>query len=163
MLALFPQASGAAGVAQTLATMVRLVNGALLDPALRDQAAQAMSGCPKGEKACYCYACLAWVNRMVRYVPDPNGIETVHDPRIIAAGIRNKTQVYGDCDDLSTYLAALLKTIGLSPVFRAVGYDGHPYSHVYVSCHGLRLDPTRDAWTVNYKPYSETSVLEQRV
>lgn len=163
MLSVFPQAAGAAGIRQTLATMARLANGALLDPALRDQAAAAIAGCQKGNIPCYMYSCLSWTTRLVRYVPDPNGIETVHDPRIIAAGIKNRTQVYGDCDDLSTYLAAMLKTIGLAPSFRAVGYNGRPFSHVYVVCQGVKLDPTRDAWTVTLRPYSETSVMEQVV
>ena len=163
MLTLSSQASGVAGIRQTLSTMARLANQALLDPALRDQAAAAIAGCPKGNLPCYMYACLSWTNRQVRYVPDPNGIETVHDPRIIAAGIKARTQVYGDCDDLSTYLGALLKTIGLAPSFRAVGYNGRPFSHVYVVCGGLHLDPCRDAWTVTLRPYAETSSIEQVV
>lgn len=163
MLSLFSQANGAAGVRQTLKTMAGLANGALLDPAIRDQAAAAIAGCPKGDKRCQCYALMIWVNRKVRYVPDPRGIETVHDPRLIARGIASRKQVYGDCDDLSTYLAALLKTVGFAPTLRAVGYDGNPFQHVYVCCDGLKLDPTRDAWNVTFRPSQETSVMEEAV
>jgi hypothetical protein len=162
-LSVFPQANGETGVRQTLAIMAQLANGALLDPAIRDQAAAAIAGCPKGDRRCQCYALMIWVNRKVRYVPDPRGIDTVHDPRLIARGIANRKQVYGDCDDLSTYLAALLKTIGFAPVFRAVGYDGDPFQHVYVCCEGLRLDPTRDAWSITFRPHKETSVMEHAV
>lgn len=163
MLSVFPQAAGTAGVAQTLNRMAALVNGALLDPTLRDQAAAIIAGCPKGHIPCQCAAVLAWVNRKVRYVADPRGIETLHDPRIIAAGIRNRTQVYGDCDDLSMYLAALLKTVGLAPRFRAVGYNGRNFSHVYVVCENIILDPTRDVWTVTLTPFRETAAIEQLI
>lgn len=163
MLSVFPQAAGAAGIYQTLYRMAGLVNGALLDPTLRDQAAAAIAGCPKGHIPCQCAALLVWVNRKVQYMADPRGIETLHDPRIIAAGIRSHTHVYGDCDDLSMYLAALLKTVGLAPRFRAVGYNGRNFSHVYVVCNNTALDPTRDAWTVTLTPFRETSAIEQLI
>lgn len=163
MLSLFPQAIGEAGVRQTLQTMARLARNAMLDPIVRSQAALAISGCPRGHVACHCYAVLAWVNRHVQYVPDPDQIEALHDPRLMARSIADRKRVYGDCDDMSMYVAALLKAIGRQPMFRAVGYDGKPYQHVYVVCDGLRLDATRDAWTITFKPNKETIFMEERV
>lgn len=163
MLSVFPQASGVAGVRQTLSKIASLANGAILDPAIRDQAALAISGCPKGDSRCHCAALLVWVNRRVQYVADPRGVELLHDPRLMARAIAGNRQVYGDCDDMSGYLAALLKSVGRSPILRAVGYDGQPLSHVYVCCNGMSLDPTRDAWNVSYRPHVETSALEWSV
>lgn len=161
MLSVFPQAGGDLGVRQTLLKMKSLVYGAMLDPVIRDQAAYAMAGCDKGNRACIAASMLAWVNRVMRYVPDPSGAELLHDPRLMAHGIANKKQVYGDCDDMSLYLAALLKSVGQRPILRAVGYDGKPFSHVYVTCDGYKLDATRDAWQVHYRTHVETSSMEE--
>lgn len=163
MLAMFPQLGGVAGVRQTLVKMAALTNGAFVDPLIRDQAAYAIQGCPQGNRRCYCYALLNWVNSRVRYVPDPNGVELLHDPRLMAQGIRDQKMVYGDCDDMSLYLGTLLKSVGIAPIYRAVGYDGKPYQHVYVVAEGLTLDATRSPWDSSFRPYQETSVLEERV
>jgi len=159
-LSLFAQSNGTQGVRQTLAKIAALANASMLDPAIRDQAAYAISGCGKGDKRCQCAAILAWVNRKVQYVADPSGVELLHDPRLMARAIAENRRVYGDCDDMSGYLAALLKSIGRSPILRAVGYLHRPLSHVYVVCDGMPLDPTRDAWTVSVRVYPETTVLE---
>lgn len=162
-LAVFPQSNGEAGVRQTLARMAGLIRGASLDPAIRDQAALAISGCGKGNTTCFCYALLSWVNRHVKYVADPQGVELLHDPRLMARGIAGGKLVYGDCDDMSMYLGALLISIGLRPTLRAVGYGGKPLSHVYVICNGIPLDATRDAWSTNYMPHTETWIVERAV
>lgn len=163
MLSLFPQSSGPAGVRQTLSKMRQLTNGAVLDPAIRDQAALAISGCPKGHKTCFCASVLSWVNRKVQYVGDPADDELLHDPRLIARGIALGKRVYGDCDDMSMYIAALLKAIGLHPAFRAVGYDGKPFSHVYVVCEGVKIDATRDYWSTMYARHTETTSMTEMV
>ena len=162
-LAIFPQAAGHAGIAQTLRKMASLAQSAKLDPIIRDQAELATGGCFKGAKDCQCYSLLLWVSRTVRYVGDPTGVELLHDPRLIAHGIADKKRVYGDCDDMSMYLAALALSIGLQPTFRAVGYNGRPFQHVYVVCCGLKMDATRDAWDRYSGKQAETSVMEQRV
>lgn len=163
-LALFPQSLGDAGIAQTLSKMASLTNASFLDPAIRDQAAYAISACNR-ETSCQCAALLSWVSRVMRYVKDPAGVELLHDPRLIARAVYHKKLVYGDCDDMSMYLAALLKAVGLRPTFKAVGYDRRPYQHVYVVCNGITLDPTRSAWgRAGYSyPRMETSVMERAV
>jgi len=163
MLSLFPHANGVAGVRQTLAKIASLANQSIVDPVIRDQAAYAISGCGKGDKRCQSAALLVWVNRSVQYVPDPSGVELVHDPRLMARGIAEGRRVYGDCDDMSGYLAALLKSIGRQPVLRAVAYMNGALSHVYVVCDGVPLDATRDAWTTNFRVHPETDFLEWRV
>lgn len=163
-LALFPQSLGDVGIRQTLNKMASLTNQSFLDPAIRDQAAYAISACNR-EKACQCAALLSWVSRVMRYVKDPAGVELLHDPRLIARAVHDKKLVYGDCDDMSMYLGALLKSIGLRPTFKAVGYNGRPYQHVYVMCDGVKLDATRSVWApAGYSyPHEETSVMEKAV
>lgn len=163
MLSLFAQPDGRAGVQNTLSHIASLANASILDPVIRDQAAYVISGCPKGDKRCHCAALLTWVNRKVQYVPDPRGIELLHDPRLMARAIAENRRVYGDCDDMSGYLSALLKSVGQSPILRAVGYMNGPLSHVYVCCGGAPLDATRDAWTTTFRPHVETDFLEWKV
>ncbi|MGL5936386.1 MAG: hypothetical protein ACRCZI_12295 [Cetobacterium sp.] len=162
-LELFSQAAGSMGVAQTLRKMASLAQGAKLDALIRDQAEVATGGCFKGARDCQCYSLLSWVSRTVRYIADPAGAELLHDPRLMARGIHARKRVYGDCDDMSMYLAALALSIGLQPTFRAVGYNGRPFQHVYVMCCGLKLDATRSAWDRYSGVQTETSVMEQRV
>jgi len=163
-LSLFPQSGGNAGVRQTLNHMKVLVNQSFLDPVIRDQAASAISGCLRGAKDCQCYSLLSFVTRTMRYVADPKGVEMLHHPRLVARAVKEKRLVYGDCDDMSMYLAALLKSIGLTPTFQAAGYNGKPFQHVYVCCEGLKLDATRSAWTpATYYPMQETSVMVGRI
>jgi hypothetical protein len=163
MLSLFSQADGVAGVRQTLSKIAELANASILDPVIRDQAAYAIAGCQKGDRKCQCASLLIWVNRSVQYVPDPSGVELVHDPRLMARAIAERKRVYGDCDDMSGYLAALLKSIGIRPILRAVGYLHRPLSHVYVVAERMNLDPTRDAWSTQFRAYPETDALEWKV
>lgn len=163
-LSLFAQSKGDAGVRQTLTHMKVLVNQSFLDPVIRDQAASAISGCMRGAKDCQCYSLMSFVGRAVRYVPDPKGVEMLHHPRLIARAVKDRKLVYGDCDDMSMYLATLMKSVGLEPVFRATGYNGRPFQHVYVVCQGLKLDATRSAWNpVSLYPMEETSIMEGRI
>lgn len=158
---IIPQLPGVAGVRQGIRKMISLTNESITDPVIRDQAASAISGCPRGDRRCQCYALLAWVKRKMHYVADPRHVEAFHTPSLIARAIHSGRYVYGDCDDFSMYLAALMKSIGLQPAFRAVGYDGRAYQHVYVTCQGMKLDATRDEWNAQIGThFQETSVME---
>lgn len=163
MLSVFPQSGGEAGVRQTLAKMVSLTNASVLDPAIRDQAALAIAGCPRGMKPCQVQAILRWTHGKVKYVADPANHELLHDPRLMARAVALGKYVYGDCDDLSMYLAAMLKAVGLHPSFRAVGYDHKPFAHVYVVCEGMKLDAARDLWNPGLNLHTETSAIQETV
>lgn len=153
-------AGGVPGVCQTMQTMKELVNAAYLDPVIRDQAVAATAHCQR-QKRCQCASLLAWVKRKMHYVADPADVEALHNPVLIARAIAAGRQVYGDCDDFSMYLAALLKSIGLRPTLRAVGYNRGPFQHIYVSCEGMSLDATRDEWNISIGAmFPETSHLE---
>ena len=163
MLSIFPQSSGEQGVRETLRKMAALTNGAVLDPTIRDQAALAISGCPRGMKPCQVQAVLRWTHGKVKYVADPANYELLHDPRLMARCIAYGKFVYGDCDDMSMYMGAMLKAVGLHPSFRAVGYDHKPFSHVYVMCEGMTLDAARDLWNPGLNLHVETSAIEMPV
>lgn len=161
-LSMLPQAGGEAGVKQMLRAMAAQARSGQFDPLIRSQAALATSGCPRGNPACLALALTSWVQRKVRYTPDPADGEALKTPALMAREVEGNV-AFGDCDDMSTYLAALMKSVGLAPVsFRAVGYNGKPYQHVYVAWRGQPFDPTRDAWTPTYN-FTETVAIEEAV
>lgn len=73
-----------------------------------------------------------FVQKYVRYVRDPDGVEQLHDPtyliRKIQAGVAQ-----GDCDDQALLLATLLLSIGAQPFFAIVRYKDvtGPFNHIY--------------------------------
>lgn len=158
---IIPQLGGTDGVRQTMSLMSRLANEAALNPLIRAQAAQAISNCDRVDWRCQAISLMLWTQRKMHFVQDPANAEALHNPSMIAQAVHEGRYVYGDCDDFSAYLAALMIAIGLKPVFRAVGYDHGGLQHVYVTYKGLKLDPTRDAWTERPTlPKMETSALE---
>jgi transglutaminase-like putative cysteine protease len=68
----------------------------------------------------------SFVRDHIRYVRDPVTVELVQTPeKTLELG-------YGDCDDKSTLLAAMLDATGHPARFWAVGFDGQGFSHVLV-------------------------------
>jgi hypothetical protein len=135
------QLSGDAGTYQALTAMRTLVNKTFFHPWIRERAAEITRSCNR-DRTCEEQALNGWVNRVVQYVRDPANIEALHDPvTFYEARIRKKLPVFGDCDDMTIYLAALLKSIGHQPTFRVLG-QGPYFSHVHVRCHGQNLDPS---------------------
>lgn len=146
---LYPQREGRAGIEDTLQMMRRMVHASFLNPLIRKQAADAIQHCDPADKRCQSASLLAFVQRTMRYVRDPLGVEALHDPIAIAQEIARGKKPFGDCDDFSLYLATLMKSVGLSSSFKAVGFNGGNLSHVYVvGPHGMKLDGIRDFWTV---------------
>lgn len=160
-----PQRSGENGIRDTLAHMQTMVNNAFLHPVIRRMAANATVHCDPADRRCIAASLLAFVQRSMRYVRDPVGVEALHLPVAIALEIERGGKPFGDCDDFSLFLATLMKSVGLPASFKAVGFNGGPLSHVYVvGPHGCRLDGTRDFWNVRLgELMPETSSLEVRV
>ena len=136
-----PQLPGPAGIVQTMGLMRAMVNGAIADPLIRRQAARATDHCTRGNGQCSASAIGEWVRLKVKYVPDPLHHEHLTSPSVIAKAVEEGKRVYGDCDDMSMYVAALAKSIGLSPTFEVVGRD-KTFHHVYTSVNGIPIDPT---------------------
>lgn len=82
-----------------------------------------------------------WIGREIQFFRDPKGTETLQTPqKTIEFG-------YGDCDDMSILLAAMLMSIGIEVRFRIVGKDrpGHIYVEALVEAGWLGLDPVARA------------------
>lgn len=162
---LYPQRTGNAGIQDTLKHMQRMVNAAFLHPLIRRQAADAIRHCDTADIRCQCASILAFVQRTMRYVKDPVGVEALHDPVAIAQEVAKGGKPFGDCDDYSIYIAALMKSVGLPCALKAVGFNGGRLSHVYVSGpYGMKLDGIKDPWNVRLgELMPETSFMKVRV
>lgn len=91
-----------------------------------------------GDYAGEAYAIYAWVHANIRYMRDIQNVEFVKEP-----GALLETRS-GDCDDMSTLIAAMLMACGNNAVFSLVAFDGAPMpSHVYcnVVAPGNKLIP----------------------
>lgn len=153
------QLPGTAGIVQTVGLMKSMVNQAIDSPVIRKQAARVTEGIDRGNYKAQAVALGAWVRRAIRYVPDPRNLEHLTNPAIFAQAVEEKRRVYGDCDDMSMYVAALAKSIGLRPVFKVVG-RGKQYHHVYVEVNGIPIDPTVE---FGVKPFTAHRTLSLEV
>lgn len=134
---------GEMGTWQTVAMMRSMANEAALHPWIRDRAVQVTAHCGRDPK-CQCVALYGYVKSVLPYVRDPTDAEALHHPATwVERRLRSGQPVYGDCDDASLYLAALLKAIGHRPAFKVMG-QGNRLHHVTVFCHDMTLDTTQE-------------------
>lgn len=134
------QLPGEAGIIQTVSIMKDLVNRSFYLPEIRDRAAQLTVGCSR-YIPCEHSQLLGWVRGRVSYLRDPEGVEAIFTPMNLEERLRENSIAYGDCDDMATYLATLLKAIGHKPRFRVMGRK-MTLHHVAIICEGETLDPT---------------------
>ncbi len=83
----------------------------------------------------------------VRYLNDPVGVELVKDPERLVEEIESTGRGIGDCDDIATLIATMLRQLGRTVEFVTVGFDsGQPgnFSHVFVRV----KDPKSGKWIV---------------
>jgi len=116
--------SGSAGVAETLAIMVRLVVQYRASAYVRYTAQSLVSNCASRDSVCCVKALHAFVRDTIKYLPDVRNVETIQTPDYTLQ------LQSGDCDDQSTLLCALLESIGFQCRFLAVGIRGGDFSHV---------------------------------
>jgi hypothetical protein len=75
-----------------------------------------------------------FVQKHIRYVKDPVGTESLQAPDMMIRMMKDAGYAMGDCDDMALLIAALLMSVGIKPVFRAVKYSENSpsYNHIYV-------------------------------
>jgi transglutaminase-like putative cysteine protease len=139
--AVVPQLPGTAGIVQTVGLMRTMTNEAIADPLIRQHAVRATEHVGRRNPKAAAVAIGEWVRGHMRYVPDPLRHEHLTNPKVIAKAISQGRKVYGDCDDMSMYVAALAKSIGMQPIFHAAGRKDRIH-HVYTEIAGVPVDPT---------------------
>lgn len=140
---------GREGMIQTLREMRQLALSAVKSPTqtVRSIALEIIRPFPRQWRN-QAAALQRWVQSSIQYVRDPDGVELVATPE------KTIEQRQGDCDDQSTLLAALLKSVGHPARFMAIGMKGNPFSHVLVQ---TKIGPTENDWataeTIIPKPF----------
>lgn len=127
--------SGRAGTLATLNHMRDFVRASIRSPEqiVRERALRILdaAGVPQRKYWQSARALHAFVRDEIKYVRDPVGVELVQTPeKTLQLG-------YGDCDDKSTLLAALLESTGHPARFTVIAFGGNPFSHVLAE---TRLD-----------------------
>jgi len=126
---------GDVGVKETLRTMSKHARKGSVNPAIRALAGRIVRGsglgflCAVKDFNCEANKLFTWVKKNIRWTRDVDGVETIQSPE------RTLDWKFGDCDDLSTLLAALALSIGIPVKFRAIAADTsrpNSFSHVYV-------------------------------
>jgi len=108
----------------------------------------------------------SWLRSRIRFVPDPDVTELLHDPVLLAQWIERDGSTGVDCDDVATLGAALGKAIGIPARFVVVGFyfPDAPYGHIWTELFdGERwreLDTTRQAQGVEDSRVSRRAVVD---
>lgn len=157
----YTQLPGDAGVFQTVHMMKDLVNKNFLHPYIRERAAKVIAPCMRNSD-CEDRVLLAHVVRVMQYVRDPTDVEALHDPvTFVEERLRNGQRPFGDCDDMSIYLATLLKSVGHRPRFRVLSrFNNQAFHHILVFCHDKNLDPTM---TIGREPRNPTRAVQVEI
>lgn len=161
----YHQSPGEAGIFEEIEVMRSLVNESQALLAIRDRAVNVTLGCER-DRLCEDEKISAWVRESIQFVDDPPDKETIFHPRLMEARIKtnedgkNYVPVYGDCDDIATYLAALLKGIGHQPKFRVLTKSSNePLHHVAITCHHPYLDATMpEGTTIEVARYIDVDI-----
>lgn len=134
---------GEAGTDQTVRAINALVRQDLRRPFLRIAAIQILDRADAGrsnyDRAA---AFFSWIKNNVRFVPDPDDIETVQSPE---ATLKIRA---GDCDDMAGLMAGLCAAVGVPYRFKVIGNDRGRFSHIYAEIENagrwVPADPTKN-------------------
>lgn len=138
------------GAPQTIALIKRYALEAQSNPSVRLLAERIVSGLNSKDYLSEIAAIYYYVLNNTRYANDPRTVELVRRPeRVIVELAAGKTPSL-DCDDLVTFQAALLLSLGrevrvVTIAFKKVKYQGQiQFSHVYLQV----KEPRTSQWIV---------------
>jgi hypothetical protein len=147
---------GPKGTEATLRVMEALVREGSRDPGVVLHAQQAVRNTPEYGKWAEVEAILADARRSMRYTADPAGMETIKSPIYTLQEIRRYGRAVMDCDDVSVWVAALLRAVGLNTRFKVIKDDPFEFTHVYleveVDGEWAPVDPIARKMTVGQEP-----------
>ena len=141
---------------QTLAAMKEQAHKGKKDLTVRSLVENLCKDLPSGDYASEVLACYYWVCRNIRYMRDIDKVEFLKSPaRLLATGT-------GDCDDMSTLLAAMLMACGNQCRFVIVGFKPAPpanFTHVFVQAKTpqgwVTLDPVSNKITKDMHQHTQ--------
>lgn len=136
---------GDVGIVQTVANIRDAVNASLRSPGqlIRNRAESIIrnQSLLERDEVGEISAIANFVKQNFHYVHDPSGLEYVKSPETIDQEISSYHEFMGDCDDASTYLAALLKSVGYRVNLTVIANPKNPtqnFSHIYVQAYSTK-------------------------
>lgn len=151
-----PIAAGDTGIRQTMHLIRQLVDVGVKTPVVNETAIAALNqgNATQFDDYSAARAVFDWVQRNIRYVPDPVNKETVRPADVI---LRVRA---GDCDDINGVLIpSLLGTIGIGTRLVTVAVDpsqpdqfSHIYAEAFVRGQWVPLDSAREGATFGLAP-----------
>lgn len=145
-----------------------LIADSVYKPGVRETAESILAEIPQKNWREEMRAIYNYVRDNIRYTQDIDGVETIKTPQLMIAEIRNRGMSYGDCDDHTVLLGALLKNAGYSvrlAIMRSLWNKAGGYNHIYLQA-GV---PMTNQWvaldaTAKQKPFGwQPEFLEQRL
>lgn len=98
-------------------------------------ATRIIAGCPHKDYMCHGRRILNFVKRYVTFLPDPRtSVEDGGQMELVQAPFQTLHRKAGDCDDMSTLVAALAMAVGIPAQYATIKADGRrpdEFSHVY--------------------------------
>lgn len=154
--------SGPAGIAETLKLMrVQVIKGDV-ERIVKDTATSIIKGIPPEDLLKQIEAITGWVRKHLKYVKDVNGVEELIAPHILLDKIAKEGTAFGDCDDFTMLLSALLRAVGFKTRMEAVGVKSSAYNHarlaVWYNNSWVSIEGTRD-WPLGQKWCSMIPVM----
>lgn len=146
---LFSLMDGDPGIFQTVNKVKDAVNYSLREPnqriRRRAESILRVSDTGEGQSENEIRDVYQWVKDHFHYLKDPRGLEYVKSPEVIDEEISRQGFFYGDCDDVSGYLAALLKSIGYAVQLVIISPATTPnnnFTHIFTRVFLTRPVPT---------------------
>lgn len=119
----------------TLKKLIGLVREQRLEPLVRRTAENIIGNVPEKNWPAEIEALVNFVKKSVRYTRDIQDVEYVKTPLRHLTDLQTYGISYGDCDDMSTLLAALLNSVGYKVRFVIIRTKTNPnpnYNHIFV-------------------------------
>jgi hypothetical protein len=160
--------AGVFGTENTVRAMSGLIRAAEIMPIVRGTAENLIRRC--SGSVCEVWSLFEFVRRKVRYTRDPYRREFIKTPEVHLRQIFETGMGFGDCDDFTVLLGALLRSIGYAVrivVIRSPWNKKDEFNHVFLEVHlknaWRALDATAKDKPMFYRPAAiKTRVFEVR-
>lgn len=136
----FDIADGDAGVQQTVRKISEIIRESVADPLVRAAATSIVGSLQANDFQGQIYAIREFLQRNVRFLRDPAGVELLHTPEWMLRHIAEYGAVHVDCDDVAILGGTLAGSIGLRVKLVTVAFldSGDraaytPLSHIWAS------------------------------
>lgn len=147
---------GPTGTRVTLSAMERLVEEGIRDPRVVLFAQGLVRNGPEYGQRTEVESILAGVRRVMRYTPDPLGVETVKSPTFLVQEINDSGRAVMDCDDASVLTAAFVRAVGIPTRFKVIKDSPTEFTHVYLEAfidgRWVKVDPIARELTLGRAP-----------